>query len=180
MRVFILCTGRSGSNTIIRACEHIENFTSGHETLSDQVGENRFNYPDNHIEADNRLSWFLGTMDKKFGEAFYIHLIRNKKDTVNSFNRRWVINGGRSIITSFAWSLLMTPPDEKKKLKICERYYDTVNDNIEFFLKSRTKKLTIHLEAPEKDFMLFWDTIGAKGNLDAALNELKIHHNSDL
>jgi len=62
MKVFILCTGRTGSVTIMKACEHIKNFTSGHESLSKKFGNERFEYADNHIEGDNRLSWHLGEL----------------------------------------------------------------------------------------------------------------------
>lgn len=90
MRIFILCTGRTGSTTIIKACKHIKNYTAAHESRSSMFGKERFNYNDNHIEADNRLSWLLGHLDKLYGEnAYYVHLIRNKADTVRSLNRRW-------------------------------------------------------------------------------------------
>ena len=54
MRVFILCTGRTGSTTIIKAARHIKNYTADHESLARKFGEDRFKYPDNHIEADNQ------------------------------------------------------------------------------------------------------------------------------
>ena len=83
MNVFILNTGRCGSSTFIKACHHITNYTSGHETMSSQVLDARLGYSENHIEADNRLSWFLGRLDQKFGsEAFYVHLSRDKSATV--------------------------------------------------------------------------------------------------
>lgn len=52
MNVFVLCAGRCGSTTFIKAAQHICNFTSGHETLSGFIGDVRFNYPLNHIEAE--------------------------------------------------------------------------------------------------------------------------------
>jgi hypothetical protein len=57
VNVFVLGRGRCGSTTFIRAYKHISNFTSGHETRARLLGEARLNYPDHHIEADNRLSW---------------------------------------------------------------------------------------------------------------------------
>jgi hypothetical protein len=74
MGVFVLCTGRSGSLTYIRACSHITNYTAGHETGSRKLGDDRFSYPDNHIEADNRLSWFPGTLEELYGNnAFQVN-----------------------------------------------------------------------------------------------------------
>ena len=82
MNIFILNTGRCGSTTFIRACQHISNFTATHESRSGLIGEERLNYPDNHIEADNRLSWFLGRLDRKYGDnAFYLHMSRDRSQT---------------------------------------------------------------------------------------------------
>ena len=67
MNVFILNSGRCGSTTWIRACTHIDNFSAGHETRSHLSGDARLDYPDRHIEADNRLSWLLGRLDRQYG-----------------------------------------------------------------------------------------------------------------
>ncbi len=88
--VFILCTGRCGSSTFIRACKHITNYTASHESRISKGGYNRLQYPAHHIEADNRLSWFLGRLENKYGDdAFYVHLKRNIKDTAASLLRRY-------------------------------------------------------------------------------------------
>ena len=74
--VFVLCTGRCGSTTFVQACQHIENYTASHESKISLLGDQRLEYSQNHIEVDNRLSWFLGSLDKKYGDnAFYVHLI---------------------------------------------------------------------------------------------------------
>ncbi len=64
--------------TFIQACKHISNFSSSHESRCGLLAEARLDYPENHIEADDRLSWFLGRLDKQYGNsAFYVHLKRN-------------------------------------------------------------------------------------------------------
>ena len=106
MNVFILCTGRSGSKSLTLACKHITNYTVGHETMAREIGNRRLEYPTNHIEADNRLSWFLGRLDATYGnKAFYVHLKRTKESTVNSFVNRWDYQG--SIIKSYAEGILL-------------------------------------------------------------------------
>ncbi|QSE98407.1 hypothetical protein [Fulvivirga lutea] len=179
MNVFILCTGRCGSTTFIRACKFIENFTSGHETLSREIGNRRFAYSENHIEADNRLSWFLGELEERFGDkAFYVHLTRDKDKTVNSFNKRW--DGTVSIIRAFSAGILMKKNEmltDDEKLHICEYYYDTVNRNISHFLKNKTNKMAICLENIENDFELFWKSINAKGDMDVAVKKFKTKYN---
>ena len=72
MNVFILCTGRCGSMSISRACKELDNYTSGHETRITKLGDERINFPENHIEADNRLAWFLGRLDEKYGNVIGI------------------------------------------------------------------------------------------------------------
>lgn len=64
--VFVLCTGRCGSTTLFaQACQHIENYTASHESKIFLLGDKRLEYSQNHIEVDNRLSWFLGSLEKK-------------------------------------------------------------------------------------------------------------------
>lgn len=180
MRVFILCTGRTGSSAIIKACKHIENYSSSHESLSRVLGKERFAFRDNHIEADNRLSWNLGQLHNIYqDEAFYVHLVRDRDKVAQSFMKRFY--QPRSIIDSFCEGIKMVSPEnlnEKEKLQICYDYIDTVNTNIDLFLSTKTKKLNITLENIENDFPVFWEKIGAVGDLDQALKEFKVKHNS--
>ncbi|MEM6698812.1 MAG: hypothetical protein AAF806_04725 [Bacteroidota bacterium] len=180
MNVFILNTGRCGSTTIIRACQHIENYTALHESRSSMLADERLNYAENHIEADNRLLWFLGQLDQKYGDdAFYIHLKREREATVVSYNRRW--ESDITIVRGFGESILIRKAEQLsnlEKLQISSDYYDTANANIEFFLKDKTKKMEMNLETLEADFKVFWEKIGAKGNQQAALEDLNKKHNS--
>ena len=85
MNIFVLNTGRCGSTTFIKACQHIQNFTASHESRSVFTGNQRLAYPRNHIEADNRLSWFLGKLDQEYGDnAVYVHLLRDRAATARS------------------------------------------------------------------------------------------------
>lgn len=165
--------------SFVRACEHIRNFSTGHESEARNIQDDKFEYPDNHIEADNRLSWFLGHLDKAYGnEAHYVVLKRDKELTVQSFNRRWAFKG--SIIQAFGSGILMQRLKELKKkdlLQICGLYYDTIYENIELFLKDKDHILEIHLSNIKEDFKKFWNWIGAEGDLDAALAEFDIVHN---
>ena len=90
MNVFVLNTGRCGSTTFTKACKHITNYTSEHESRAGMLGKKHFNYPGNHIETDNRLCWFLGRLDEAYGnDAYYVHLKRNTKDVASSFAKRY-------------------------------------------------------------------------------------------
>lgn len=179
MRVIVLCTGRSGSLTFIRACSHITNFSTGHESRAHRLGDDRFNYPDNHIEADNRLSWFLGALDRNFGnEAYYVHLIRKKEATIRSYNRRWIRNG--SLIRAYCegiHQIALHKLDKKRRLEVVADFYDQVNENITHFLKDKDQKVTLHIEKAAEEFPQFWKEIGAEGDFGKALDTFSQMHN---
>lgn len=173
MNIFVLSTGRCGSKTFCQACTHMTNYTSGHEINNGLIGNERLKYSENHIESDNRLSWMLGRLDKVYGnDAFYVHLIREKKATAESFNQRWM--GNFLIIKSYSEGILNR---KTQSIKECLDYYDTVNSNISLFLKDKENKMTIRLEEIEEKFPEFWNKINARGDLESALEELKIKHN---
>ena len=185
MNVFILNTGRCGSTTFVKACGHIKNYTAGHETRSRVIGTDRLHYADNHIEADNRLSWFLGRLDKRYGDgAFYVHLLRGAEETAISYSKR-SFKGG--IIKAYFESIVMggdrrdileIEPDEAFLISL--DYCDTVNSNIELFLKEKPSKMVVKLENVKEDFARFWTLIGAEGNLDDALQEWDKKYNPTL
>ena len=176
MNVFVLCTGRCGSVTFDKACSHIRNYTSAHESRSDKIGESRLQYPDNHIEADNRLSWFLGRLDQKYGDsAFYVHLTRDRMQTAKSYAKRTTSG---LIINAYANGILLERKQDFDMLNVCLDYCDTVNTNIEAFLKDKTNKMNFSLENAKEDFGIFWQRIGAEGNLTAALDEWERAYNT--
>ncbi|MGB3694077.1 MAG: hypothetical protein WBG70_11615 [Spirulinaceae cyanobacterium] len=180
MNIFVLNTGRCGSTTFIEACKHISNFSSAHESRSKLLGEDRLNYPNNHIEADNRLSWVLGRLDKVYGnDAVYIHLKRDDNATARSFVKRF----SKGIIKSYKDGVLMgsldqDAPSNDAPMSVALDYCDTVNSNIELFLKDKTQKMNFSLENSQEDFPKFWQLIGAEGNLEAALAEFSTCYNA--
>jgi len=176
MNVFVLNTGRCGSTTLIKACQHITNYSAAHESRTALLGAERLNYPENHIEADNRLSWLLGRLDRAYGDdAFYVHLKRSDRDTARSYTKRY--KGG--IIEAYrGGGILMLLPERSDPMEVCLDYCHTVNSNIELFLKDKTKTLAIELDTIERDFQRFWEAIAAEGDLDAALAEFKNRYNA--
>lgn len=177
MNVFILCTGRCGSTTFIQASSHITNFSSAHESRAGYIGDERLNYPANHIEADNRLSWFLGKLDRKYGNnAIYVHLKRDEVETARSFIKRY----NMGIMAAYANAIIMGRSPEISQFDLCIDYVKTVNSNIEHFLRNKTMKMIFSLENAKTDFILFWEMIRAEGNLISALADWEIHYNYSL
>ena len=138
--------------------------------------EERLNYPPNHIEVDNRLSWFLGKLDKKYGnEAIYVHLKRNREAVAASYNKRWDSYG--NIMPAYTRAIILQEFDAKG-LDFCLDFIDTVNSNIELFLKDKTQKMPFQLENALDDFPVFWKKIGAAGDFVKAMQEWETAYNT--
>ena len=168
MNVFVLCTGRCGSHTFIEACNHITNYSAGHETRSRFIGRERLNYGPKHIEADNRLAWFLGRLDKIYGDdAFYVHLTRERQSNAASMSRYMHMG----ILEAYTDGILMRSSYRNDPMEFSLDLYDTINMNIETFLKDKSRKMNFRLENAQEDFRIFWDKVGARGDLNAALGE---------
>lgn len=152
------------------------NYSSGHETNVGRVGKDRLSYSDCHIEVDNRLAWFLGRLDEAYGDdAFYVHLMRNRKETAHSYSRR-LIRGG--IMPAYASGIYFNVAAPITPVGLAYDLYDTVEANLRLFLKDKTNKTVVRLETAKEDFAAFWSLVGAEGDLDAALAEWDISHNA--
>jgi len=141
------------------------------------LGRERLNFPVNHIEADNRLTWFLGRLEKTYGDdAVYVHMKRDAGAVAESFVKRYD-NGG--IMRAYrTGGILMDLPEQADPLRVAMDYCDTVNSNIEAFLSNKTKKMEFRLETGKEDFVAFCQLIGAEVDMDAALAEFDNTHNA--
>lgn len=175
MNVFVLSTGRCGSTTFIQACRHITNYTAAHESRSHLIGAEHLAYPPNHIEADNRLSWFLGPLEAKYGnQAVYVHLLRDEEATVLSLLKQY----HRGILKAYRSKIIYSCPPETSPTAVCQDYYRTVNANITAFLRDKTTTMTFAVESAKRDFATFWKLVGAEGDMTAALAEWNTTYNA--
>ncbi len=176
--IIVLNTGRCGSTTLARACAHFDNYTAGHETRCHMTGSGRFEFGENHIEIDNRLSWLLGRLDRHWGDrAAYVHLTRDPDAVARSFLKR----SGQGILRAYRTDILMHAPSrdpDAPRFRYCKDYVDTVTENIRHFLRDKTHVMTMQLETIAADFDRFIDWIGATGDLPAARAALAEHHNA--
>lgn len=175
MNVFVLNVGRSGSMTFIRACEHITNYTAAHESRRHLFGAERLAYPPHHIEADNRLAWFTGRLDRAYGdEPVYVYLRRDPNKVVASYVERFDLGIFRAYRRQILWKV----PHDSDPETVARDYVETMSANIELFLRDKTKVMELRLENAKTEFPAFWERIGAEGDLDAALAVFDTHHNS--
>jgi 1,2-diacylglycerol 3-alpha-glucosyltransferase len=172
--VFVLCTGRCGSVTFAKACGHFSNYTSGHETRISKVGDDRLAFADGHIEVDNRLAWFLGRIQEKYGDqAFYVHLTRDEHEVAASYDRRW--HHHCSMIQAFDQGIARhEAPHEEAGRELVR----TINENIRCFLRDKPYQMTIDIAEIQSRFPEFVKRVGAQGDLDSALAEFSQQHNA--
>lgn len=179
MNVFILCTGRTGSVSFIKACKKLTNFTASHESKSHLNGAQRFNFPDQHIEADNRLVWDLGRLDQHYGkDAFYVHLTRDPDKISQSFEKR--VYYPNSMIKTYCDGIKKKPTEKLSKDEIKGYSQDLVKNieaSIAFFLKDKPLQMKIDIDQINTEFPEFWTAIQGEGKLELALEELNKKHN---
>lgn len=180
--VFILCTGRCGSKTFIQACKHIQNYTAGHETnitANWRILQQRILYPEYHIEADNRLSFFLGTLNHYYTkeEVFYVHLTRRENDVIRSFAKR---HGTRSLTDNFIRGILYQQnPKSGNKSVLIQMMVRSIKHNIEnFILRNNMNGMGFPIEYAKTLFPSFCDKIGAEVDIQKALAEFDKQYNS--
>lgn len=161
-----------------KALGHATNYTVGHESRANQV-KGRLRYPDQHIEVDNRLVWFLGELDARFPEAVWVHLVREREKVVESYTHRFNVRGG--IMPAFASGVLRRGPARPgERLEIARLYIDTVTTNILQFLDRKKQDKVVHMriEYPYAGFERLWRTLGIEGDLVKACAELRQHYNA--
>lgn len=176
VRVFGLCTGRSGSTTLAKALSHVTNYTCGHETQPRRIG-GRLEYSDQHVEVDHRLSWFLGSLDKLYGDdPVYVHLTRDPEAVAESWSVRH--NRGGQMLTWLDVVLYRPERNREASLPGARLMVETVTDNIALFLRDKTKVIRLDIDNPHEPFDQLWDMIGATGDRDAAHADLRVRHNA--
>lgn len=171
MRVFVLCTGRCGSLTFAKACSHITNYTSAHE--SGRYVD--WSYPDRHIEVDNRLVWFAGELARRHQNEFFVELHRNSDAVVESYMRR----PNSPLLQAYRSGICQVEFETDQKL--VHHLVQTLRENINLVMRDMAclgaEVHSVQLERVDRDFPVFWDAIGAEGDLDAALREFGKRYN---
>lgn len=140
------------------------------------LGEARLGYPPRHIEIDNRLAWFLGRLDQRYGrDAFYVHLRRDRAETALSYSRRaWL----GYLVFAYARGIYVGMADELDWVDVAEDMCETIDSNIRLFLRDKPRQMSFSLSNAKSDFKEFWERIGATGNFELASAEWDISHNA--
>lgn len=174
MNVFVLCTGRCGSYTFSKACEHATNYTVGHESRKRAIGPGCYSFPNNHIEVDCRMAWRLGRLARFHKDAFYVHLTRDPVKVADSYLAKFHDKG---MGIARAWFELMGHPFDAYLPVVMRDMVLTITENISAYLADKDH-MVIPIEEAADGFPQFWARIGATGNLEAALAEFGRLHNA--
>lgn len=177
--VFVIGSGRCGTSTFAKACEHIENWSVAHESKAQSWGYDRLDYPHGHIECDCRLSWRMGSLVSRFPDAFYVHLVRDQLETAKSWSHR----ANRTMMRYWWRCVLLHWHDprmpEEHSIPVAMDMVRTANDNVAHAIRN-ARHVVVWIETPRSGFEEMWRAIGAKGDLDAALDTLKRKHNCSM
>ncbi|MDP6408971.1 MAG: hypothetical protein QGI46_06315 [Planctomycetota bacterium] len=125
---------------------------------------------------DNRLAWLLGRLEEAYGDsACYVHLQRDLDATAASFVKRY----RKGIMRAYGrHGVLYGLPRGADRLTVARDLCRTVDANIEAFLRDKSNALRMRIETAAERFGELWELIGAEGDYDRALGELRIRHNA--
>ncbi|MDQ1249473.1 MAG: hypothetical protein QG597_3848 [Actinomycetota bacterium] len=190
MRVFVVGPGRTGTTTLAAAFGHATNVTAAHESRAGRFGADRWRYPDEHNEVDNRLSWLLGPLIQHYPDARFIQSVRDPTATAASHQARLSdlrelpqrvqrrLTPHPSMLDAFGHHITQRSrqyePDEANALALA--YVETVNANIELAIGDRVIG-RIDIDDPHVEFVRVWGILGLVGDLPAALAEFQIRRN---
>lgn len=176
MNVFVVSPGRTGTLSFSNACSLIENFSSGHETRLGMLCPQKLDYPENHIECDNRLAWLMGPLHERFtNDTVLVYLKRDLAKVAASYDKRWHVKHG--IVRGYADSILMLPSRLWNREAALD-FVTVVDRNIAFAARLFNDFIEINIDNPDDGFYEFWSKINAIGDYEAALSVLKTPANA--
>ena len=167
MRVFVTGTGRCGTCTFFQACQHLTNFTAGHESEAGRAPSYRF--PDQHIEISGQLVIAIPRLRSLYPDARFVHLTRERESCVRSiahqtpdFIEAW----------SFQWYQSRHPFEVSMS---AWSYYDRCN---ELIAALAPEAMRIDIETAAMQWPDFCSWIGAEGDIGASQAEFSRAYNS--
>lgn len=180
MRVFVVGTGRCGTVTFSKACRHISNYTSAHERMAQQPAvANRLKIPDNHIEVDPHLFYYLASIIQKYPDALFIHLTRDvDKVTRSQIRRPSTRTRGIGPLVSVCLQQNYWKMNDSHRREAIKFLVSSTIDNIRAILKTADNVAEVCIDDLHEWFPSFWKSIDAEGDLERAVAECKIKHNA--
>lgn len=150
MNVFFLSPGRTATTSIVKVFSNVGAMTAGHETRVKETYETRLNYPINHIEADNRLTFFMPQLTEKYGnEAVLVIVVRDRKKIAASYSKRWFKT---NLPKLYAQGILLRDFSENTDT-LLEGMVDWMYDTIFFFSKFWGRVVIMDMDSPRSGLL---------------------------
>ncbi len=125
MRCFVVGTGRCGTTSFYQAAKYLRGFTAGHESAEGTYKDLR--YPQDHVEVDAQLAFFVPQLLRLYPDAVWVHLRREREACVRSLATQ-----NTYVMTTWAWHWLQL--DRADPFLAAGRFYDSTNDLLETLL----------------------------------------------
>lgn len=177
--IFVLSTGRTATTAFATASSFIPGYTAAHESRSTKPFAERLDYAPNHIEADNRLIFFLAHIEEKFGDdAYYVQLVRSPSEVSKSYSDRWHLSV--SIVRAWTHGMRMIPRIKESEIEGCCRdFVDWANSTLEIFLAKQKNVFRFDVSNAEAEYLRFLTWIGVGDPPPEAVAQWKKRHNKN-
>ena len=179
MRVFGIGAGRAGSVTFTLAMAKAGNYTTGHEShRGDFRAMSSLDYPDSHVEVDNRLSWFLPALGEKYpDDVLWVHLRRDLEMQAISYSKRHTWKG--ALVLAYGHGLMQRGREytDEELPEVALAMVTNITANVEAFCRDKPS-VDVWIEDPEPGFRHVWDMAHAQGDIEEALAQYQTKHNA--
>lgn len=175
--VFVISTGRTATTAFAAASSFLPGFTAKHESRVSQPFSTRLDFAPNHIEADNRLIFYLAQIEEKFGDdAYYVFLKRDPAAIVKSYARRWHLTV--SIVRAWTHGIRMIPRIEEADIEdCCQDFVSYADSTLSLFLARQRHVMMFDTADAANEFIRFSKWIGVGTPPPAAIEQWNKRHN---
>lgn len=158
--VFVISSGRTGTTAFVAACKHLPNYSASHESRVTEPFATRVTYPDHHIEADNRLLFFLPQLEQRFGDnALYVYMVRDAEKVAASYAKRWFLT--ISVVRAYTHGLRMIPRiNRAQRMDACRDFVAYADATFRLFLSRQRHVVFFDIEHAQRDFAAFAKHLG--------------------
>ena len=149
MRVFFISPGRTATTTLAQAFSSCVSWTSAHESNTKKRYADRCLYAQKHVEADNRLVFFLPRLTELYAASEMLVIVRrDRKKIANSYRKRW---WKFNLPKIYVFGILMRSFAESED-ELIDDMVDWIYDTIFYHAKNWNNVVVLDIEQPQEGF----------------------------